>query len=469
MGFEPTEPRAERLFMISLYHMRQQDGPLLLKHVPDHWETRRLRTVAEMRVSNVDKHAKDDELPVRLCNYVDVYKNERIKPDGEFMCATASAEEIKRFRLSRDDVLITKDSETWDDIGVPALVEDSADDLICGYHLAILRPREEILGSYLAWTLRSNVVAHQFHIEAKGVTRFGLTHEAIQSVCIPLPTLAEQAAIVRFLDLADEQIQRYIAAKERLITLLEEQRRALIHQAVTRGLDPNVRLKPSGVEWLGDIPENWKVGPLKRAFVSMDYGISESASHSGAIPLLTMGNLRDGQVIVPHEGGVDSVDPYLLLREGDLLFNRTNSRELVGKVGLFTGHDFPTTFASYLVRMRPNPNHEPEYLNMVLNDTSFISSARRESVPSLHQSNLNPTRYGRLHIALPPKEEQSVILHVLQEETVTLRNSVAQTRRQIDLMNEYRTRLIADVITGKLDVRETVTNLSDAEDEIRTN
>ena len=271
---------------------------------------------------------------------------------------------------------------------------------------------------------------------------------------LPVPPPEEQTAIVRFLDHADEQTRRYIASKERLIALLEEERQALIHQAVTRGLDPSVRLKPSGVEWLGNVPEHWKVGPLKRAFISMDYGISESASGSGAIRLLTMGNLRDGQVIVPYEGGVDSVDPYLLLREGDLLFNRTNSRELVGKVGLFTGHDSATTFASYLVRMRPNANHEPEYLNMALNDTSFISNARRESVPSLHQSNLNPTRYGRLHIALPPKEEQSVILRVLQEETVTLRDSVARTHRQIDLMNEYRTRLIADVVTGQLGVRE---------------
>ena len=317
---------------------------------------------------------------------------------------------------------------------------------------------------FVNYMVRSTPFQWELQTRSKGIwiSRLQLTDEAFFAIPFPVPPPAEQTAIVRFLDHADEQIQRYIAAKERLIALLEEQRQALVHQAVTRGLDPSVRLKDSGVEWLGDVPEHWEVGPLKRAFGSMDYGISESASHSGAIPLLTMGNLRDGQVIVPHEGGVDSVDPYLLLREGDLLFNRTNSRELVGKVGLFTGHDSPTTFASYLVRMRPNSNHEPEYLNMVLNDTSFISSARRESVPSLHQSNLNPTRYGRLHIALPPKEEQSVILRVLQEETVTLRNSVARTRRQIDLMNEYRTRLTADVVTGQLDVREAAAQLEAA-------
>ena len=181
-----------------------------------------------------------------------------------------------------------------------------------------------------------------------------------------------------------------------------------MYQFKTAGLlDPNVKLKPSGVEWLGDVPEHWEVIPVKRAFQSIDYGISESASNSGAIRVLTMGHVKDGKVIVPFAGGVDDVDPYLLLGESDLLFNRTNSQELVGKVGLFEGHESPVTFASYLVRMRPSSSHEPEYLNMALNDTSFISRARREAIPSLHQSNLNPTRYGRIHIALPPKPEST--------------------------------------------------------------
>jgi type I restriction enzyme S subunit len=271
---------------------------------------------------------------------------------------------------------------------------------------------------------------------------------------VALPTLPEQAAIVRYLDHADEQIQRYIAGKERLIALLEEERRALVHQAVTRGLDPNVRLKPSSVEWLGDVPEHWEVMPLKRAFVSMDYGISDSGSQTGGVRLLTMGNIRDGSVTVPSTGGVTAVDQSLLLGKNDLLFNRTNSAELVAKVGLFSGHDSPVTFASYLVRMRSRSSNEPEYLNMALNETTFLAQARREAVPSLHQSNLNPTRYGRIQISLPPKEEQKTILSALAEKTNGLKTSMELAHRQIELIEEYRTRLIADVVTGKIDVRE---------------
>ena len=242
-----------------LYPACKYSGPPWLADVPGHWEVRRLRTVAEMRVSNVDKRIRESEFPVRLCNYVDVYKNDRITLVLPFMNATASREEIERFRLERGDVLITKDSEAWDDIGVPSLVVESAYDLLSGYHLALLRPLKEILGAYLAWVLQDKSVAYQFHVRARGVTRYGLTHAGIQSVRIPLPPLSEQRAIVRYLDYVDRRIRRYIDAKQKLVDLLEEEKQAIINQAVTRGLDPNVRLKPSGVEWLGDVPEHWEV------------------------------------------------------------------------------------------------------------------------------------------------------------------------------------------------------------------
>ena len=186
------------------YRACEPSGVPGLGDVPAHWEMRRLRSVAGMRVSNVDKHTKEEELPVRLCNYVDVYKNDRITQQIPFMAATASAEEIERFRLHGGDVLITKDSEAWDDIGVPALVTEPSEDLISGYHLAILRPKAGIHGGYLFWALQSKPAAYQFHVEAKGVTRFGLSHNEIQSVTLPLPPPEEQAAIVRFLDHADE-------------------------------------------------------------------------------------------------------------------------------------------------------------------------------------------------------------------------------------------------------------------------
>ena len=213
-------------------------GVAWLGDVPAHWETRRLRHAVNMRVSNVDKHSKDDELPVRLCNYVDVYKNDRITESMPFMRATAKANEIDRFRLEPGDVLITKDSEVWNDIGVPAFVEYSAKDLVCGYHLALLRPLRTVLnGAYLFYSLQSSAIAYQFHIAANGVTRYGLSHHAIKSALLPIPPLAEQAAIAAYLDKQTAAIDAAMARARREIDLLSEYRTRLIADVVTGQVD----------------------------------------------------------------------------------------------------------------------------------------------------------------------------------------------------------------------------------------
>ena len=209
-----------------------------LGDVPAHWEVRRLDTVAEMRVSNVDKHTKPGETPVRLCNYMDVYKNDYISERMSFMRATATPEEADRFRLAAGDVLITKDSETWDDIGVPALVTESAPDLVSGYHLALLRPHAaELVGGFLHRALQSKGLAYQFHVEARGVTRYGLAHAAIRTARLPLPPIDEQAVIVRHLDEATATIDTTIAGARREIELLGEYRTRLIADVVTGKLD----------------------------------------------------------------------------------------------------------------------------------------------------------------------------------------------------------------------------------------
>jgi type I restriction enzyme S subunit len=213
-------------------------GTEWLGDVPEHWEVRRLRATTQMRVSNVDKHTKEEETPVRLCNYVDVYNNDYISQKIDFMRATATSEEIERFRLACGDVLITKDSEMWDDIGVPALVTQPANDLISGYHLALLRPFTGVLdGRYLFRALQSRAVAYQFHVGAKGVTRYGLSHDDIESVWLPLPPFPEQLAIVEYVDKANAGIDTAVDRARRQIGLVREYRTRLVADVVTGKLD----------------------------------------------------------------------------------------------------------------------------------------------------------------------------------------------------------------------------------------
>ena len=220
------------------YPAYKDSGVEWLGMVPAHWDVRRLRNAVTMRVSNVDKHVREGEAPVRLCNYVDVYNHDCISQQIDFMRATATPEEIKKFRLEKGDVLITKDSEEWDDIGVPAVVTEPSEDLISGYHLAVLRPFDEVLiGRYLLRSLQSRGLAHQLHVGAKGVTRYGLSHASIKSVWLVVPLPPEQASIVHFLDKTTSDIDTAIDGARRQIKALREHRTRLIADVVTGKLD----------------------------------------------------------------------------------------------------------------------------------------------------------------------------------------------------------------------------------------
>ncbi len=442
------------------YPTMKDSGVPWLGEVPEKWMVRRLRNAAEMRVSNVDKHTKEDEQPVRLCNYVDVYKNDRIRERMAFMRATATSEEIERFRLETGDVLITKDSETWNDIGVPALVEERADDLICGYHLALLRPfHDRLYGHYLFRALQSTAVSYQFHVEANGVTRYGLSHAAIKSIWLPLPPLPEQAAIVRFLDHADRRIRRYIRAKQKLIKLLEEQKQAIIHRAVTRGLDPNVRLKPSGVEWLGDVPEHWEVVALRRRWTVTDCKHLTVPFVDEGIPLASVRqaqsfelNFETSNHTTPEwyekliEGGRKP-------RMGDLIYCRNVS---VGAAALVTSEDrFAMGQDVCLIR---SSSENQRWLNYFLRSDAMSRQLAMILVGSTF-NRINVADIKGLLIAVPPRSEQEQIAAILDNELGQIDAAIGRCRSEQTLLREYRTRLIADVVTGKLDVREAAANL----------
>ena len=182
-------------------HRFQKDVVSLFPGLPSGWREERIHDVADLRTSNVDKKSEDGEKPVKLCNYVDVYKNDRITSDLDFMDATATDAQIRRFSLSLGDVVITKDSETPDDIGVPALIAESLPELVCGYHLTILRPEHTLIfGGYLFYAVASRFSAYQFYLAANGVTRFGLTYQGTKNVRIAFPPVPEQQKIAAFLD-----------------------------------------------------------------------------------------------------------------------------------------------------------------------------------------------------------------------------------------------------------------------------
>lgn len=213
---------------------RKPSGVDWIGEIPEHWKVERIKNIALVQFSNVDKHSFTEEKPVRLCNYVDVYKNNFIEKTMDFMRATASEDEIQKFLLYPNDVIITKDSETADDIAIPALVLSSDLDIICGYHLSQIRPNDKILnGSYLYQCFSSKKIRNQFEREATGITRFALSKHSIKNGIIPLPPLSEQKAIAEYLDTLREKVESITKTLREQVEVLKDYRKSLIHECVT--------------------------------------------------------------------------------------------------------------------------------------------------------------------------------------------------------------------------------------------
>ena len=217
------------------WHTEWKEAPGL-GTIPTDWEVVRLGEVAEVAFSSVDKKTAEGELPVRLCNYTDVFYNRRIRPEMDFMAATANPVERKRWYLKRGDVLFTKDSETPDEIGIPAFVEADIPNVLCGYHLGLARPYSQLLdGAYLTEAFSSRKLAVQFARIASGVTRFGLTLGATNQMPIPLPSLGEQQAIAGLLDGVDEAVAEAKRERDGLQLLKDSTADALLTGRVRVG------------------------------------------------------------------------------------------------------------------------------------------------------------------------------------------------------------------------------------------
>ena len=220
------------------YPTYKESGAEWIGEIPEHWDVKRLKFVSKIQFSNVDKHSFDSEMPVLLANYTDVYKNQFITTEMEFMEATASLNEIKKFHLEAGDILVTKDSETPDDIAIPALVKNTLPNLLCGYHLAMLKPNSHSLDSnYLFYLYSDKKFRGKYESEANGITRFGLSQESFSDTFICIPDISEQRTISLFLEEQTSKIDYLISKQLEMIELAKEYKEALISQAVTGKID----------------------------------------------------------------------------------------------------------------------------------------------------------------------------------------------------------------------------------------
>ena len=437
------------------YPEYRDSGVEWLGEIPAHWDVKRLKTMASVRLSNVDKHSEAGQVPVKLCNYVDVYYNEFITGELDFMDATAAREQVRRFVLRAGDVLITKDSESWNDIAVPAVVAEDLTDALCGYHLAHIKPASGLDGRFLARQFSAIGMRDQFHVAANGITRFGLGGDAIRSGIFPIAPIDEQRAIAAFLDRETAKIDALVTRKERLIELLQEKRTALITRAVTRGLDPNVPLKDSGVEWLGEIPAHWEVKRINQAAEVLRGKFThrprnDPSLYDGRFPFIQTGEVARAQKLI--------MGYRQTLNEQGLAVSKmfpagTLVMTIAANIGDVAILDFAACFPDSIVGFVPRHGVDRDYLYYVF---LAMKPALLREAPVNTQGNLNVERIGSqgTQVPLPGVAQQCAIATYLDRETAKIDDLIAKVREAMDRLKELRIALVSAAVTGKIDVRE---------------
>ena len=456
------------------YPRYRDSGVKWLGEIPTHWEVTRLKHVASYRTSSVDKKTEDAESPVRLCNYTDVYYQDRIRAsNGPFMQATASPKEIAQFKLNRGDVLITKDSEDWRDIAVPALIDETASDFVCGYHLGLIRPTKLADSGFVFRAMQSLNVNQQLQTSATGVTRYGLPNAAVGELLLPLPPVKEQRAIAAFLDRETGTIDQLVDKKRSLIERLEEYRQALITRTVTRGLppgasraaglDPHPRLKPSSVEWLGEIPTHWEVTRLKHVASYRTSSVDKKTEDAESpVRLCNYTDVYYQDRIRASDGPFmqATASPSEIARfrldRGDVLITKDSEdwRDIAVPALIDeTASDFVCGY--HLGLIRPTKLADSGFVFRAMQSLN-VNQQLQTSATGVTRHGLPNAAVGELLLPLPPLEEQRAIATFLDRRLERIDVSAASVEIAIERLEEYRTALITAAVTGKIDVRDEV-------------
>ncbi len=445
------------------YESYKDCGIPWLAEVPTHWEVLRLKRACIAFPSNVDKHSREDEKSVRLCNYTDVYYNERITADIQFMEATASADQIIRFALRGGDTIITKDSETADDIAIAAYVPNDLPGVICGYHLSMIRPRTGTVGEFVKRFFDSSYAKAKFAVAANGLTRVGLGQYALDNIELPFPPVLEQDTIAVFLEHKVAKIDALIAEQEKLIALLVEKRRTTISHVITNGSSDDVQTKDSGLAWLGRIPAHWKLVRIKRLVASIEQGWSPQCENFAVDSLAEWGVLKvgcvNGGIFRPSENKKLPSEltpiPAYSLKRGDLLISRANTRELVGSAAVVQLDYDNLLLCDKLYRLRLINNLcLPPFLAAYLGTRQARSQIELEATgASSSMLNIGQAVVLDLMVPLPSLKEQEAILKFIDDENLRVDTLNRESIRVISLLKERRSALITAAVTGQIDVR----------------
>ena len=422
-----------------------------LGDVPAHWEVRRLGLLATKFGSGITPRGGAtvyQEAGIPFLRSQNIHFD-GLRVDDVARISERLHDELRGSHVQPGDVLL---NITGASIGRVCSVPMDFPEGNVNQHVCIIRPRKaHVLPGLLSSYLSTPLMQGEIYIQQIGASREGLTLQSIRNFPVPLPPLYEQTSIVRYLDRADYRIRRAISVKERLIELLTEQRQAVIHRAVTRGLDPNAPLKDSGVEWLGDVPKHWEVKKLRHILEHV------TERNRPDLPLLSV--VREQGIILRdvdskeenHNFIPDDLSNYKVVNSGQFAMNKMKAWQGSFGVSQHSGIVSPAYFVFNIKGVQGT------FFHRAIRSKAYVPFFGRASDGvRIGQWDLSQARMREIPFLTPPRPEQSAVVRYLDKATADIDTAIDKAQRQIDLLREYRTRLIADVVTGQVDVRGAV-------------
>jgi type I restriction enzyme S subunit len=427
------------------YREYKESALAWFERVPQHWDIRQARQVGRLLKGGGGTKEDAVDAGVPCVRYGDLYTTHRyfIRASKAFIRVNRAVDYTP---IQYGDVLFAASGETIEEIGKSAvnLMHTAA---FCGGDVIVLRPSIPVHAPFLGYALDCRPATHQKSTMGRGTTVKHIYPGELRALRFPVPPLEEQAAISRFLDWATRHLDRAIRAKRKAIALLNEQKQTIIHRAVTRGLDPSVPFKPSGIPWLGDIPEHWGVERTKNVF-RLRTEKSGLAHGKELLSIYTHIGVRPRKDLEQKGNKASSTDDYWIVRKGDLIVNK-----LLAWMGAIGASDYEgVTSPAYDILM-PVRSLRSDYYHHLFRTKLYLQQFKQRSRGIMDMRlRLYFDQLGQIPVPFPPVDEQAAIVAFYVEATADLTAATTRYVREIDLLREYGTRLVADVVTGKLDV-----------------
>jgi type I restriction enzyme S subunit len=442
------------------YPKYKPSGVEWLGDVPEGWEVKRARAVGVFSSSGIDKKSVDGEQEVQMFNYLDVYKSpdKILRYSKDLMWTTAPASKVAEHSVMLDDILLTPSSETADDIGHAARVTSVPPNILYSYHILRFRKGAGFDASFVTHCFNAVPIRSYFESVCTGTTRKVLVRDDFKNAPFAFPPFAEQTAIAEFLDRETGKIDELVAEQRRLMELLKEKRQAVISHAVTKGLNPHAPMKPSGIEWLGDVPKHWEVVSLKHLVsppITDGPHVSPTKFDDG-VPFVSAEAVSQGFIDFTKIWGYVSPEDH---EQFSKRYKSTRGDILMVKLGATTGTvaivETDEEFSIWvpLAAIRAKKDIEPRFLLHVLRSDNLKRAYELNWTYGTQQT-LGLRTISNLGIPLPPKVERDEIVRHIDSILPSFESLTAEAQRAIDLLQERRTALISAAVTGQIDVRQ---------------